>query len=371
MRLRTCTLLVCLTSLLLTLTLAAPIASARTRNLHYGMHSMLYLTSPPAFKEAMFAAAAAAGVGSIRVDVEIQGIVLGRHGARDWSGLDQYMALSREYGVQIEAVLLGTPSWASSCPPSISELQIDLGDCPPADRRQWAEWAGEIATHTRGTIDTFELINEPDGRWTYLGSSRQYGEQLTAAARAIRGADPQARIAIGGMMNPFESDRRWFDQVMSVPGAARSFDVANIHIRTRLASIAKQIGQWRTAFASHGFHGPMWVTETGYPSDRRHQYERGYQHGQRSQAAFLAQALPRMFDSGVSRVYVTERDNLGGAFASEGLLGGNVTDASSRNGTGIVAKSAFNMLAVAAGQPTAAESWSNKPRRKAARTNRT
>ena len=55
----------------------------------YGAHSMLSVTSPPAVKDAMFRSAARLHLTTIRVDVELQGIVL-TDVWRDWHGLDEY-----------------------------------------------------------------------------------------------------------------------------------------------------------------------------------------------------------------------------------------------------------------------------------------
>lgn len=44
----------------------------------------------------------------------------------------------------------------------------------------WGRDAGMIAAHTRVIIDHFEIINEPDGRWAFLGSPQQYARVLHA-----------------------------------------------------------------------------------------------------------------------------------------------------------------------------------------------
>ena len=45
--------------------------------------------------------------------------------------------------------------------------------CPPSDVALWARYVGAIAAHTRGVIDEFEIVNEPDGRWAFLGSTSE------------------------------------------------------------------------------------------------------------------------------------------------------------------------------------------------------
>src|SRR6202012_5675813 len=67
-------------------------------------------------------------------------------------------------------------------------------------------------------------------------------------------------------------------------------------------------------------------TEHGYPSDPAYQYDPGYTGSESAQAAYLEASLPTLIDAGAAAVFVTERDNLTGPFASEGVLGGDVAD---------------------------------------------
>jgi hypothetical protein len=149
---------------------------------------------------------------------------------------------------------------------------------------------------------------------------------LKAAAAAIHAANRNARVLLGGAMNL--ASRPWLDAVFTAGGAdlAASIDVANVHVRGRLASLGRTIRRWRGFFAHHGVRAPLWVTEHGYPSDARYQSDPAFEGGDHAQAAYLARSLPALLQAGVARVFVTERDNLGGAFASEGVLGGGVSD---------------------------------------------
>src|SRR3954451_16192019 len=93
-----------LLTLLLLLAPAAPAAGAGS----LAAHGMIYLDSPPAFKEAMLAQAGDLGASAIRVDVDVSEIVNGD--ARDWTGFDEDVALARKYKLGVLAVLLGTPA---------------------------------------------------------------------------------------------------------------------------------------------------------------------------------------------------------------------------------------------------------------------
>jgi hypothetical protein len=290
----------------------------------YGIHSMLYVDAPLSFKEAMFRQAAELGASSIRVDVFVPAIVATPDGRPDWTALDEYMTLARRYRLQVLGVLLGTPSWLAACPRGTSLL--DIYKCPSSDPRAFAAYAAEIARHARGVIDDWEIRNEPDGRWAYLGTPADYARELTTTAAAIHAANPGARVMNGGAM--MLASRGWLDAVFAAAGAAlpASLDVVNVHIRGRLSSLYRTVEPWRAFFARHGIHRPLWVTEHGYPSDPAYQGDPAFSAGESSQAAYLARSLPALLHAGAARVFVTERDNLGGPFASEGLLGGSVSD---------------------------------------------
>src|SRR5262249_51454846 len=68
-----------------------------------------------------------------------------------------------------------------------------------------------------------------------------------------------------------------------------------------------------------------------------------YARGDVSQAEYLAASIPTLIDAGAAKVFVTERDNLSGQFASEGILGGDVADPPVANPQ-IVEKPAFAVV---------------------------
>ncbi len=285
-----------------------------------GVHSMLYLTTPFGGKQAMFQEAAAVGASTIRLDVELSAVFPDENGPPDWAGIDQYMWLARRYHLRVLADLLATPWYLADCPGGASFAASYL--CPPADPAAWARDAGAIAAHTRGVIDDFEIINEPDGRWSFLGTPQQYAHILAASYGAIHAADPAARVALGGLMDIGPAGKGWLDAVFATPGvdAARSYDIGNIHVRTSAAEAGPVVTEWRRYFLRRGFDGPLWVTETGYPADPAWQTDTRYHDGPASQAAWMMCVIPAMLAAGAATVFVTERDSLSGRYASEGIL---------------------------------------------------
>jgi hypothetical protein len=290
----------------------------------YGVHSMVYSDAPWGFKAAMFREAAALGASSIRVDVFVPAIVPEPNGERDWRALDDYIRLARLHRLQVVGVLLGTPWWLARCPAGVSIM--DVPKCAASDPHALAGYMGEIARRARGVIDDWEILNEPDGRWASLATPADYAHLFTAAAAAIHAANPGARVLLGAMMTL--ADRPWLEATLAVGRRVltRSVDVAAVHVRARLGSLARTIHIWRAFFARHHVDAPIWVTEHGYPADPAYQNDPGFGGGETAQAAYLSRSLPALLHAGAARVFVTERDNLAGAFASEGLLTGTVDD---------------------------------------------
>ena len=286
-------------------------------------HAMLYLDSPPAFREAMFREAAASGATSIRIDVPIPAIVRNPHGERWWAELDDIARLAREYRLEVVGLIYGTPWWLARCPDRTEDLEYY--ECPPKPGgvKTFAGYAREIAKRTRGSIDVWQVLNEPNNRFVFAGGVRDYARILIATSRAIRRVNPSARIVLGGLGGP--QMQVWPAKLLAIPGTRRALDVVSVHLRGRLKVVRSAVSFWRQRFDSLGFRGPIWATEHGYPTDPQYQWDRRFR-GTKGQARYLRRSLPALVGAGIDRVFVTLRDNRGGPWATEGLIGGTVFD---------------------------------------------
>jgi hypothetical protein len=299
---------------------AAPTRSGADTPL--GSHAMVYLDAPYGFKEAMFRESALLGASAIRVDLALSAI-FAADGSEDWRRVDEVVALARRYRLRPVGIVLATPWFLAACPPGATAVYA----CPPADLDAWKRMVSELVAHTRGVIDTFEILNEPDGRWAFAGTAADYARLLRAGHEAITAANPRAQVAIAATMGL--ASRQWLDQVLADAGphAERLYDIANVHLRAPLGDLRRSVRAWRAFFASHrAGDKPLWITEFGYPSEPGYQDDPAYRSGAGSQAAYLHRALPILVAAGAAKVFVTLRDNLGGRFASEGLIGGTVAD---------------------------------------------
>jgi hypothetical protein len=299
-------------------------SAARAAESPIGAHSMLQLNSPYPFMQTMFAQAAAMHASTIRLDVAPALVFHDPSQPPDFTGLDEVVALANAYHLRVVGDLTTIPWWISACatPRDISAMTL----CGTDDLADYRTEVTEIVRRADPGIHDWEIWNEPDRGSFFSGTPQEYAWMLRTAHDAIKAIDPQAIVLLGGISGL--SGENWLAQVFAAagPDALHAFDIANIHERDPLDRLAGDVAAWRWFFAANGFSGPLWITEHGYPSDPAFQYDPSYAGGSGSQAAFLGASIPTLLDAGAAKVFVTERDNLSGQFASEGVLGGDVLD---------------------------------------------
>jgi hypothetical protein len=290
----------------------------------YSAHSMLQsCCTPYAQKERMFSEAKAMGARYIRLDVSLDAIFdvwTAEASAPNWRGVDEVVRLARRYRLRVLAVMNGTPAHISTCKERWPEGH---GRCATSDPARFGEYAARVIARAPDVFRTIEVWNEPDGAWAFDGTPGQYADMLHATYTAVKERFPRVTVLIGGAMSL--ASRGWYARVFDA-GARRSFDVANAHVRGRATAVGAQVRRWRLFFRLHGHRGALWVTETGYPSDPREQYDDHYVGGELAQARYLGAALPALVRAGAEQVFVTMRDGWRSEFGpdspfnSEGVL---------------------------------------------------
>ena len=71
----------------------------------------------------------------------------------------------------------------------------DAQKCAASDVAAYGRYAGEVAEHTRGAINLFEIINEPDSSAMFRGTPEDYARMLAAAYDEIKARSPGQRGA--------------------------------------------------------------------------------------------------------------------------------------------------------------------------------
>jgi hypothetical protein len=278
------------------LAMAAPAHADAPISAHAMVHTCC---THPAEKERIFSEAQDLGAAYVRVDVELSGIFSAPGAEPNWDNLDQVIDLSKQHHLRVLGILLGSPGWA--------------------DEDEYGRLSGLVAEHAGDAIDHWEIWNEPD--LSFEGTPEGYARMLSAAHDRIKAKAPGDQIVLGGLARPHEPG--WLQRVLDTPGAdaLHKFDIANVHLRGPVDAVVSRYDAFRSWLDEHGFHGPLWVTELGYPADPAFQTDPAYKAGDASQAAYLTQVLVGLGEVTAPEVFVTLRDNaaLEPKYVTEGL----------------------------------------------------
>jgi len=150
---------------------------------------------------------------------------------------DEKLRLVAETGVKLIATVADAPDWAaeSPCAPIYSD-RLD----------EFAQFMTDLVNRYKEppwNIHHWELFNEPDGTWPNgwaggLGCMGYYGDRyaamLAAAYPAIKGADPDATVLMGGVAHDWFVEYegpfyRYFPDRVMESGGGSYFDVLNFH----------------------------------------------------------------------------------------------------------------------------------------------
>ena len=177
---------------------------------------------------------------------------------------------ARDEGLKVIVVVTRTPSWASgSSDPNR----------PPADPATYASFVHRYAARYAGRVEAWEIWNEPDeaATWAPAPDPAAYAELLRAAFPAVKAADPEAEVALGGLVG---NDYRYLEGVYDAGGQG-TFDAVGVHTDTACLTSPPEeqyrepdgrIGRFsftgyrevRRSMLARGDDKPIWMTELGW-----------------------------------------------------------------------------------------------------------
>lgn len=195
---------------------------------------------------------AAGGIESVRLPVSWGTVQPTRNGGYNWSGIDQVVEVTSRAGVRVLPFVYGTPRWLGK-PTALPVKNA-------AQRRAWAAFlkaaverygpGGEFwkdhevegvnyepAIPLPLPIRTWQIWNEANFFYfAFPVSPPAYAKLLTASSRAIKAADPGAKIVLSGLFGePTASGRRgmpatdFLERLYAVPGFKTRFDGVALH----------------------------------------------------------------------------------------------------------------------------------------------
>ncbi|MCW2992285.1 MAG: endo,4-beta-xylanase [Solirubrobacterales bacterium] len=241
-----------------------------------------------------------AGVESVVTELNWAAAQPAKAAAPDFARSDGIVLAAARRGMRVLPVVVFAPAWAAVDPSQVAS--------PPRNAPYAAFLRAAIARYgPRGSLWTehpavrrvpirsWQVWNEPshEGFWTIQPFAARYVSLLRAAHRAIKGADPGARVVLAGLV--YDS---WTQlQRLYAKGAHGWFDVLSLHPYTRkLSDVLVALRRNRRVLDRHRDRDiPIIATELSWPSAVGHTDSRyGYEVTEREQARRVAAALPRL-----------------------------------------------------------------------------
>ena len=200
-------------------------------------------------------------------------------GVYDWAPWDQIVADAAARGLELVAVLDGSPAWAR--PPQDAANPL----APPASRADFGRFAAAFGRRYGATLHFYQIWDEPNiaPHWgSRYVDAIGYASLLREGAVQLRSADPDARVMLAALAPTVEpgglnqSDLAYLDALYAA-GAAPWFDAAAAQpygfdrppddppaadvLNFRRAELLRQVMVRRGDGAT-----PLWLTAFGWHS---------------------------------------------------------------------------------------------------------
>ncbi|HET6312397.1 MAG TPA: glycosyl hydrolase [Chloroflexia bacterium] len=226
----------------------------------------------------------------------------------EWTATDRIVGGLTERKVNVLGIISYSANWAT--PSKEDDKQPSAISFYPPDPDKYAHFVRTLVSRYKGTVKHWEVWNEPDNSlfWKPKPNAREYAELLKVAYKAIKQADPTAKVLSGGV----SGNAIPFLEEMVAAGAGSSFDILALHpyavplnpAQARVESrpevhkmVDVELTKYRAFLERHGPARPIWVTELGWPA-------RDWGLDDAAQADYMAQAYAQMLASGlVERIF--------------------------------------------------------------------
>ena len=189
-------------------------------------------------------------------------------GVYDFEWLHRFAEVAERERIKLRPYVGYTPEWAAI---GRSSDEAHWND-PPAELSRWTTFigalAGEMQRHEN--LLSYEIYNEVNSRLWWDGTPTEYAYVLAGAATAVRAADPDAQVLLGGLVWP-DSD---FMQQLCGEFGGLMFDIAPFHaypgtwtpdtVTVETYLDAEYYDHYLPAVDSLCGTKPIWVNELGF-----------------------------------------------------------------------------------------------------------
>ena len=258
--------------------------------------------TPGAEPGPQFDSMVANGVQSVRLEFYWSAMQPYAGSPTNFADSDQQVTLAASHGFSVMAIVLGAPGWDSK-PRSNGYITVPRRDGPfgnfmKALIHRYGPNGSFWKQHPnlpRHPIRLWTVWNEPNFgfNWAPQPFVHSYVALLRVAHAAVKSADPGAKVVLAGVAN-----QSWttLQQIYSIRGARRFFDVVDVHPYTKNPSgVIEIIRRVRATMARNGDgHKPIIVGEFTWPSSVGQSASRVFdtQTTEAGQASKLRAVLP-------------------------------------------------------------------------------
>jgi len=202
-----------------------------------------------------------------------------RRGQVRWDYFDGVVQQAGDAGLELLAVLGGTPRWASGVDNTTAPRTVERDAFPPTRTSDFAAYVYRMVDRYRGRVRAYEMLNEPNSpdHWAPAPNAERFVELLCAGYLAAKYADPDATVVVGGLNGNglalgYEAPvSRDFLKAIYAGEGARCFDVMAIHpfahpTEDGIATLQSWVDATRAYMSSMSDTRPLWLTEVGWSS---------------------------------------------------------------------------------------------------------
>jgi hypothetical protein len=145
-----------------------------------------------------------------------------------------------------------------------------LPPSPAKDLERYHRFVDRLVRHCGGRVRYWQCDNEPSNLGlTWAGSAEEYLAQLRVLHRAVKDADPEAAVVLGGapfglpQSPPDGPDRQFFDVLLR--DGRDHFDLFDLHLYGEASRIPADVEAARGLMRAHGYEKQLVAGEYNAP----------------------------------------------------------------------------------------------------------
>jgi polysaccharide biosynthesis protein PslG len=204
------------------------------------------------------------GVDLLRISFGWDGIEE-EQGQYEWLFWDDFVRTAvDDYGITLIPYIMYTPMW------NASQQDDNFWRSPPVDYDAFGEFVYHLVSRYRDRIKSWELWNEADIVQWWTGTPAEFARLVKVGSEAVRRADPEAIVVLGGIAKHPE----FVEQLFRHHGVSPYVDVVNMHnyFETWHHAPVENIGEYirhvAEAVGRYGNGQALWLAEVGYSTVR-------------------------------------------------------------------------------------------------------